>query len=109
MTITNFTADEKQMLFEDLYCFIELTGGIHHQLKFLLVINSFMSIMAFLGISLILVFLHKESSLHSPSKLFDAMPFPYFHMAGWVQLALIVCYLPQGIVEIMLLIGGLIT
>ena len=69
MTITNFTGDEKQMLFEDLYCLTELTGGIHHQLRFLLVINSFLFITAFLWNTLILVALHKESSLHPPSKL----------------------------------------
>ena len=69
MTITNFTGDEKQMLFEDLYCSTELTGGIDNQLKFLLVLNCFMSITAFLGNTLILIALHKESSLHPPSRI----------------------------------------
>ena len=69
MTLTNFTGNGKEMLFEDLYCSTELTGGIHNQLKFLLVLNSFMSITAFLGNTLILVALYKESSLHLPSKL----------------------------------------
>ena len=48
----------------------ELTGEVKHvELIFLLVLNISVSITAFLGNSLILVALQKESSLHPPSKL----------------------------------------
>ncbi|XP_022779374.1 melanocyte-stimulating hormone receptor-like [Stylophora pistillata] len=52
-----------------LRCVAELTDGVHKQLIFLAVINIFLSITAFLGNTLILVALYKESSLHPPSKL----------------------------------------
>ena len=45
------------------------TGGMHEQLIYLSAFNIFLSITSFLGITLILVVLHKESSLHPPSKL----------------------------------------
>ena len=48
-------------------CKASLTGGI--QLTSLSVLNSLLSITAILGNTLILVALHKESSLHPPSKL----------------------------------------
>ena len=50
-------------------CTAELTGELKHQLIFLLVVNISVSITAFLGNTLILVALKKESSLHPPSKL----------------------------------------
>ena len=54
---------------QELRCSPYLTTGIHDQLKFISVLNSFLSITAFLGNSMILVALRKESSLHPPSKL----------------------------------------
>ena len=56
----------------DLYCsanVADVTARVHDELIVLLVLNSFLSITAFLGNTLILVALHKESSLHPPSKL----------------------------------------
>ena len=50
-------------------CSANLTGGIHEQLIYLSAFNILLSITAFLGNTLILVALHKESSLHPPSKL----------------------------------------
>ena len=50
-------------------CSAGLNAGLHGQLTFLSVLNSFLSVTAFLGNALILIALHKESSLHSPSKL----------------------------------------
>jgi len=67
--MTNFTGDVSQKAIVKLHCSVELTGGIHNQLIWLSVLNVFLSIIAFLGNILILVALHKESSLHSPSKL----------------------------------------
>ena len=69
MAITNFTENTQQKALEDLSCSKELTAGNHNHLIFLTVINSFLSIVAFLGNTLILIALHKESSLHPPSKL----------------------------------------
>ena len=53
----------------ELYCSANVTARVHDELIVLLVLNTFLSITAFLGNTLILVALHKESSLHPPSKL----------------------------------------
>ena len=53
----------------ELYCSASVTARVHDELIVLLVLNTFLSITAFLGNTLILVALHKESSLHPPSKL----------------------------------------
>ena len=69
MAMKNFTGDGKHKLCQVLYCSAELTGGVHNQLIILSVLNSFLSISAFLGNTLILVTLYKDGSLHPPSKL----------------------------------------
>ena len=69
MEIANFTGDAEQISYEDLYCSTELTKGIRIRIIFLSLGISFLSISAFLGNTLILVALHKENSLHAPSKL----------------------------------------
>ena len=53
----------------ELYCSASVTARVHDELIVLLVLNTFLSITAFLGNTLILVALRKESSLHPPSKL----------------------------------------
>ena len=53
----------------ELYCSANVAARVHDELIVLLVLNTFLSITAFLGNTLILVALHKESSLHPPSKL----------------------------------------
>ena len=53
----------------ELYCSANVTARVHDELIVLLVLNTFLSITAFLGNTLILVALRKESSLHPPSKL----------------------------------------
>ena len=56
----------------DLYCsahVADVTARVHDELIVLLVLNTCLSITAFLGNTLILVALRKESSLHPPSKL----------------------------------------
>ena len=65
----NSTVDENGNAYEQLYCTADLTGGMKNQLTCLSVVNIFLSITAGLGNTLILVALHKESSLHPPSKL----------------------------------------
>ena len=69
MAITNLTEEEEQKSYYELVCSTELTGGIHTQLIGLSALNILLSIIAFLGNTLILIALHKESSLHPPSKL----------------------------------------
>ena len=70
MATANFSGDETQNPFplEPLYCSPDVTAGIHGQLTFIAVFNSFLSIAAFLGNALILVAFRKECSLHRPSK-----------------------------------------
>ena len=71
MTIptANFTANESPKTVGKTYYSEELTEKIQGELIFLLVLNIFLSIAAFVGNTLILVALPKETSLHSPSKL----------------------------------------
>ena len=68
MAEANFT--EQQKTFEQQFCYSsESTPGLRGHLKFLSGVNAFLSITAFLTNTLILIALHKVSSLHPPSKL----------------------------------------
>ena len=69
MATLNFTGDGQKKTLEQLWCTANLTAELHSQLTFLSVLNSFLSVSAFLGNAVILIALHKESSLHPPSKL----------------------------------------
>ena len=69
MALTNFTEYENKKTVRELYCSVELIRGVDGELIFLSALNIFLSIAAFLGNTLILVALHKETSLHPPSKL----------------------------------------
>ena len=69
MAFTNVTKIPKKTLFEDLACSTEFNRDVHNHSKVLLALNGFVAITAFLGNTLILVALQKESSLHAPSKL----------------------------------------
>ena len=69
MAQTNVTEDENQKTFMELFCSAEFIRGVDGELTFLSALNIFLSITAFLGNTLILVALHKETSLHPPSKL----------------------------------------
>ena len=60
MEMKNFTGGESQQTIAELYCSVEFTGEVHGELVFLSVINTFLSITAFLGNALILVALHKD-------------------------------------------------
>ena len=65
-------SDEKQNhsdIVQDLYCSLDIATAIHGQLTFIIVLNAFLSITAFLGNVLVLVALRRDSSLHPPSKL----------------------------------------
>ena len=70
MAQANFTEDEDQKTFKKIDCSAEFyTTGVNGELIFLSSLNIILSIAAFLGNTLILVALNKESSLHLPSKL----------------------------------------
>ena len=68
---TNFTrGGTKTKTFEELVCSPSLImGGLQSASVSFAAVNIFLAFTAFLGNSLILVALHKESSLHPPSKL----------------------------------------
>ena len=66
MVATNFTGKQT---FEELYCSAGLAEETQDQLVYFIAINIFLSISAFLGNVLILVALHRESSLYQPSKV----------------------------------------
>ena len=67
---TNFAENKSlEKLNSEPRCMAELVGELKHELIFLLVVNISVSVTAFLGNTLILVALQKESSLHPPSKL----------------------------------------
>ena len=65
----NYTGNADQSTFEDMQCTIVSTEDIYNYLIFFSAANTVLSLIAFLGNTLILVALHKESSLHPPSKL----------------------------------------
>ena len=71
MALTNVTKKEDSLNLLDLrmQCSAEFTGTAWREIVFLSVVNFVPSITAFLGNTLILVALHKESLLHLPSKL----------------------------------------
>ena len=69
MALNNFTEDENHKTVQELFCSAEFVRGVESELIFLSALNIFFSVTAFLGNTLILVALHKETSLHPPSKL----------------------------------------
>ena len=69
MAQTNFTDDENQKTFRELSCSAEFIRSVDGVLLFISALNIFLSITAFLGNTLIIVALYKETSLHPPSKL----------------------------------------
>lgn len=72
MASPNFTGNEKETKFEYQYCSDadDLADGIlQESTNFAVIVNVFLAITAFLGNTLIVVALHKETSLHQPSKI----------------------------------------
>ena len=71
MSTANFSSGGSHTKpFGELLCSPSLAGGLQQQLSIcFLAVDILLSIAAFAGNSLILVALHKESSLHPPSKL----------------------------------------
>ena len=70
MSIKNLSRSGTQTkTFGELLCSPSLEGGLQQESVSFAAVNIFLSITTFLGNSLILFALHKESSLHPPSKL----------------------------------------
>ena len=69
MAITNFTDHANPKTLEEQVCTAELTKEIYNRLIYYAVLHSCLSVTAFLGNTLILIAIHKESSLDAPSKL----------------------------------------
>ena len=70
MAATNLTGGGKQTLtFEELICSPTVVAATQQYSIYIAAVDFFLSVTAFLGNALILVALHKESSLHPPSKL----------------------------------------
>ena len=90
--ITNYTGDGKQKSIAKLFCSSELAGGVHSQLIFFSVLNTFLSITACLGNTLILVALYKETSLHPPSKLLLRSLAATDLCACWYHCSTFTCY-----------------
>ena len=67
--MANFSGDGKYEAYDQLSCLEEALTGISKELTFVSVINIPPSVTAFLANILIQVALHKESSLHPPTKL----------------------------------------
>ena len=65
----NLAQDGNLQSFDDQACSPSFVGGLQQQSINLSAANILLSLTAFLGNSVILVALHKESSLHPPSKL----------------------------------------
>ena len=72
----NFTEDENHKTVQELFCSAEFVKGVKSELIFLSALNIFLSVTTFLGNTLILVALHKETSLHPPT--FKASTFGAF-------------------------------
>ena len=69
-TYQNITENAEEKTYERLFCSQEITAGIRGYLIFLSAFNVLLAICSSLGNILILIALHKETSLHAPSKLF---------------------------------------
>ena len=69
MAAADVAGNGQQKIVEQMLCLEGLTDKMSGQLTFILVLNSVLSVSAFLGNALILIALHKESSVHPPSKL----------------------------------------
>ena len=61
MLISNFTSGTQAKTFEELTCSPSLVGGLRQESLSFAAVNILLSITAFVGNSLILIALHKES------------------------------------------------
>ena len=73
----------------DIYCLEELTQVLDNQIICLSVINTLLAITAIVGNTLILIALHKENSLHQPSKVLLRNLVASDLCVGFVELVLV--------------------
>ena len=94
MSATNFSSGRSHTKsYEELLCSPSLVGGLQQQLSIcFLAVDILLSITAFAGNFLILVALHKESSLHPPSKLLYCCLATTDLLVGLASLPLYVLY-----------------
>ena len=71
MAIANLSGHGREKKYEDLFCSADFNCDIHNKITGLAVsaVKILLSVIVILGNTLILVALHKENSLHPPSKL----------------------------------------
>ena len=70
MSMTNLTGDgDPSKSFQQQFCLPGVTNGVYVEVIFLIALNICLSMTALLGNVIILVALHKESSLYPPTKL----------------------------------------
>ena len=98
MSTTNFSSGRRRTKsFEELLCSPSLVGGFQQQLSIcFLAVNILLSITAFAKNSLILVALHKKSSLHPPSKLLYRCLATTINWMSVVQEQWSLCRYPRG-------------
>ena len=100
MSTTNFSSGRSHTKsFYELLCSPSLVGGLQQQSICFLAVDILLSITAFAGNSLILVALHKESSLHPPSKLLYCCLATTDLLVGLVSLPLSVLHLMSVVQE----------
>ena len=68
MALKNFTEDENHKTVQELFCTAEFVRGVESELIFLLVLDIFLSVTAFLGNTLILVAPVSYTHLTLPTK-----------------------------------------
>ena len=69
MAKANVAVGEEQKPYEEVFCSAGFTDGMHQELIFLSIFHVLLCIFASAGNAVILVALHRECSLHPPSKL----------------------------------------
>ena len=75
--------------FANIYCSQELTQGLDNQIICLSVINALLAITAIVGNTMIQIALHKETSLHQPSKVLIRNLVASDLCVGFVELVLV--------------------
>ena len=85
LNMLEFTDDENQKTFRELFSSAEFIRVVDGELIFLSALNIFLFISAFLGNSLILFAIHKETSLHPPSKLLYGIIAQPLGVTNWIS------------------------
>ena len=100
MAKANVAEGEEQKTYEQLFCSAGLTDGMYYELIFLSFFHVLLCITASVGNAVILVALHKESSLHPPSKVLLSCLAVSDLCVGLVSEPLAVIYLMSAVKEL---------